>query len=158
MEVPNPASLAVVVRGDGGLYSTANDYARFLQLILNRGQAGGRRLLTGETVDAMTRNQMGAVRVRLQPTADPPRSRPFPIGAGQDTWGFGFQIAAPTTSTAPHRKPGSLTWAGINNTHFFIDPASGIGAMVLMQVLPFYDEAALRVLDGFEERLYQHLR
>ena len=158
VEVPNPASLAVVVRGDGGLYSTASDYARFVQLILNRGQAGGRRLLTGETVDAMTRNQMGAVRVRLQPTADPPRSRPFPIGAGQDTWGFGFQIAAPTTSTAPHRKPGSLTWAGINNTHFFIDPASGIGAIVLMQVLPFYDEAALRVLDGFEERLYRQLR
>jgi CubicO group peptidase (beta-lactamase class C family) len=157
VEAPNPASLAVVVRGDGGLYSTANDYAHFLQLILNRGQAGSRRLLKAETVEAMTHNQMGQVRVRLQPTADPPRSRPFPTGAGQDTWGFGFQIAANASST-PHRKPGSLTWAGINNTHFIIDPASGIGAMVLMQVLPFYDEAAMRVLDGFEERLYRHLR
>ena len=156
--MPNPASLAVVVRGDGGLYSTATDYARFLQLFLNRGQAGGRRLLSGETVDAMSRNQMGAVRVRLQPTAEPPRSRPFPTGVGQDTWGFGFQIAAPAASATPRRKPGSLTWAGINNTHFFIDPASGVGAMVLMQVLPFYDEAAMRVLDGFEERLYRHLR
>jgi methyl acetate hydrolase len=126
-------------------------------LILNRGQAGGRRLLRAETVDQMTRNQMGDVRVRLQPTADPQRSRPFPTGAGEDTWGFGFQIAA-RAPAAPHRKPGSLTWGGINNTHFFIDPASGIAAMVLMQVLPFYDEAALRVLDGFEERLYRHLR
>jgi CubicO group peptidase (beta-lactamase class C family) len=157
VEQPNPASLAVVVRGDGGLYSTAGDYARFLQLVLNRGQAGSRRLLKSDTVDQMTRNQMGDVRVRLQPTADPLRSRPFPTGAGQDTWGLGFQIAAATPPT-PHRKPGSLTWGGINNTHFFIDPASGIGAMVLMQVLPFYDEAALRVLDGFEERLYRHLR
>ena len=87
----------------------------------------------------------------------PPRSRPFPIGAGQDTWGFGFQIAAPARQPR-RRKPGSLTWAGINNTHFFIDPASGVGAIVLMQVLPFYDEAAMRVLDGFEERLYRHLR
>ena len=158
VEVPNPASLAVVVRGDGGLYSTATDYSRFIQLIMNRGQAGGRRLLSGDTVDAMTRNQMGTIRVRLQPTAEPPRSRPFPTGVGQDTWGFGFQIASSASSATPRRKPGSLMWAGINNTHFFIDPASGVGAIVLMQVLPFYDEAALRVLDGFEERLYRHLR
>jgi methyl acetate hydrolase len=157
VEQPNPASLGVVVRGDGGLYSTATDYARFVQLILNRGQAGQGRLLKAETVDMMTRNQMGTVRVRQQPTADAARSRPFPTGVGQDTWGLGFQIAA-VAPTTPHRRPGSLTWAGINNTHFFIDPSTGVGAIVLMQVLPFYDEAALRVLDGFEERLYRHLR
>lgn len=55
------------------------------------------------------------------------------------------------------RRPGSLTWAGINNTFFWIDPRSGIGVVVLMQVLPFYDEAALGVLRGVESRVYEHL-
>ena len=67
-----------------------------------------------------------------------------------------FRLPRPTRHRPRHA--GSLTWAGIDNTHFFIDPPSGIGAIVLMQVLPFYDEAAMRVLDGFEERLYRHLR
>jgi methyl acetate hydrolase len=157
VERPNPASLAVVVRGDGGLYSTAADYARFLQFVLNRGKVGAGRLLSEDLVAQMTSNQVGPIRVRLQPVADAARTRPFPTGVGEDTWGLGFQIAskAPTT---PGRRPGSLTWAGINNTHFFIDPQTGVGVMVLMQVLPFYDEGAMRVFSGFEERLYRQLR
>jgi CubicO group peptidase (beta-lactamase class C family) len=158
VELPNPASLAVVVRGDGGLYSTAADYARFLQFVLNRGKVGAGRLLSEDSIAQMTRNQVGAIRVRLQPVADAARTRPFPTGVGEDTWGFGFQIASTKASTTPGRRPGSVTWAGINNTHFFIDPQTGVGVMVLMQVLPFYDEAAMRVFRGFEERLYRQLR
>jgi methyl acetate hydrolase len=158
VEVPNPVSLAVVVRGDGGLYSTAPDYARFLQLVLNKGTAGGRRLLSERSVAAMSTNQMGAVRVRQQPAADTARSRPFPTGAGEDAWGFGFQIAAPGPARQGVRHAGSLTWAGINNTHYFIDPDAGIGVLVLMQTLPFYDEGAMRVYRGLEERLYKALR
>jgi CubicO group peptidase (beta-lactamase class C family) len=153
-EVPNSASLATVVRGDGGLYSTAADYAKFIQLVLNRGMAGGTRLVKASTIDLMLTPQMGALKVGQQPAADAARSRPFPTGVGEDTWGFGFQIAAPTVAVANARRPGSVTWAGINNTHFFIDPATGLGVMVLMQVLPFYDAGALRVFHGFEERLY----
>ena len=156
VEVPNPASLAVVVRGDGGLYSTGADYARFLQFVLNRGKVGAGRLLSEDSIAQMTRNQVGDIRVRLQPVADAARTRPFPTGVGEDTWGFGFQIAGPKAST-PGRRPGSVTWAGINNTHFFIDPQTGVGVMVLMQVLPFYDEGAMRVFSGFEERLYRQL-
>jgi methyl acetate hydrolase len=157
VEVPNPASLTVPVRGDGGLYSTAADYGRFVRLILNRGTVDGRRLISEQAVAQMTTNQIGAVRVRLQPVADAARSKPYPTGAGEDTWGFGFQITAREAASKSARHPGSLMWAGINNTHFFIDPASGIGVVVLMQVLPFYDEGAMRVLSGFEERLYRHM-
>ena len=154
-ETPNPASLAVPARGDGGLYSTAGDYAKFVQLVLE----GGRRLLLSpDTVAQMTRNQMGTLRVRLQPVADAGRSKPYPLGVGEDTWGLGFQIAGPSAAGHAKRRPGSLSWAGINNTHFFIDRATGIGVIVLMQVLPFYDEGAMRVFGGFEERVYRHLR
>src|SRR6185503_9719787 len=110
---------AVLARGDGGIYGTAADYARFIQLILNKGQAGGKRLLSERAITSMSTNQMGTVRVRQQPNADPARTNPFPIGAGQDTWGFGFQITSDGDARPGLRRPGSLTWAGLYNTHFF---------------------------------------
>ncbi|HEU4686917.1 MAG TPA: serine hydrolase domain-containing protein, partial [Vicinamibacterales bacterium] len=136
-EIPNPAEIPATVRGDGGLYSTAADYSRFIQMILNDGKLGDVRLLKEQTVRDMERNQTGEVKVRLQPTAEPLRSRPYPLGAGEDVWGLGFQLAAPAKPVANMRRPGSMNWAGINNTFFWIDPQSEIGVIVLMQVLPF---------------------
>jgi methyl acetate hydrolase len=156
-EIPNPDPIPPTIRGDGGLYSTAPDYARFIQMILNRGHLGGVRLLKEHTVGEMTRNQTGNVKVRPQPTAEPLRSKPYPLGAGEDVWGLGFQIAAPTKPAANMRRPGSLSWAGINNTFFWIDPQQQIGVIVLMQMLPFYDDAAIRVLQGVEGLVYQHV-
>ena len=120
-------------------------------------QLGGVRLLKDQTVKEMERNQTGNVKVRQQPTAEPLRSKPYPIGAGEDVWGLGFQIAAPGKPAADMRRPGSLTWAGINNTFFWIDPEKQIGAIVLMQVLPFYDDAAIGILQGTEKLIYQNV-
>jgi CubicO group peptidase (beta-lactamase class C family) len=89
---PNPPVFEGTVRGDGWLFSTAADYARFMQFSLNRGRAGSVRLLNDRTINLMTTNQLGSLRVVEQPTADPPIARPFPIGADKDTFGFGFQI------------------------------------------------------------------
>ena len=157
-ETQNPDPIPATIRGDGGLFSTAADYSRFVQMILNRGQLGGVRILKDSTVAEMSKNQIGSVKVRLQPSADPLRSRPYPLGAGEDVWGLGFQIAAPKSPSPSMRSPGSLSWAGINNTFYWIDVQKQIGAVILMQVLPFYDEAALRVLQGFEERVYKNLQ
>ena len=157
-ETPNPAELAAEPRGDGRLYSTAADYCRFVQMILNHGQLGGTRLLKAETVRAMGRNQTGDVKVRLQPVALAAYAKPYPLGAGEDVWGLGFQLAAPAKPDPALRRPGSMSWAGINNTFFWIDPKEEIGVIVLMQMLPFYDQAALGVLRGVETRVYQHLR
>jgi CubicO group peptidase (beta-lactamase class C family) len=157
-ETQNPTPIPATIRGDGGLFSTAADYSRFVQMMLNRGQLDGVRILKESTVDEMSRNQTGSVKVRLQPTADPLRSKPYPMGVGEDVWGLGFQIAAPKTPNPWMRSPGSLSWAGINNTFYWIDPQKQVGAVLLMQLLPFYDEAALRVLQGFEERVYRNLR
>jgi CubicO group peptidase (beta-lactamase class C family) len=157
-EIPNPAEIPATVRGDGGLYSTAGDYSRFIQMILNHGTLDGVRLLKEPTVRDMERNQTGNVKVRLQPTAEPLRSKPYPLGAGEDVWGLGFQLAAPAKPAADMRRPGSMNWAGINNTFFWIDPQAQIGVIVLMQVLPFYDDAAIAILQGTEKLVYQHIR
>jgi methyl acetate hydrolase len=156
-ETPNPAEIAAPVYGDGGLHSTAADYAKFMQLFLNNGRtANGTRLLSEATVEAMEKNQIGRLLVERQPTANPALSEPFPLGAGRDTFGLGFEITG-AHSDPYARSPGSLSWAGIYNTEFWIDPKRGIAAVVLMQYLPFYDGAAIETLQGFERRVYQGL-
>ncbi len=157
IETPNPKTITAEPRGDGRLFSTASDYCRFVQMILNHGQLGNTRLLKPETVRDMGRKQTGDIKVRLQPSAKADYSKPFPLGAGEDVWGLGFQLASPMTPDLEMRRPGSMSWAGINNTFFWIDPEEELGVIVLMQQLPFYDEPALGVLRGVERRVYQHL-
>lgn len=155
VETPNPdPPVYFEVRGDSRLTSTAGDYAKFLRMLLNQGMAGTTRLISVETVVEMTRNQIGDLRVEQQPVADPMLTRPFPLGAGRDTFGFGFQITEPG-GPENARSPGSYSWSGLQNTHFWVDPGEGIAGIVMMQVLPFYDEAAIDVLQGFEERVYR---
>lgn len=159
VERPNPeGTVHVTVRGDGNLFSTASDYARFIRMILNKGVApNGVRLLEEATVDLMAQNQIGDLRVQLMPAPNTAMARPFPLGAGSDTFGLGFQITA-VRGNSGMRSPGSLSWAGINNTEFWIDPDAGIGAVLLMQYRPFYDSAAIEALQGFEARVYENLQ
>lgn len=141
--------------GDGGLSSTAADYARFLQMLLNGGTLGGARVVSQETVALMGQNHIGALTVPALKTALPDRSYDWNvlINGGRDKWGLGFLI-----STAPppgKRSPGSLSWGGINNTYFWVDPARGVAGAILFQFLPFADPRALAVHDAFERAIYQ---
>jgi CubicO group peptidase (beta-lactamase class C family) len=157
VEAPVAEEVRSPVSGDGGLYSTAPDYAKFIQLVLNRGQApDGARLIEARSLGEMGRNQLGRVRVELQDEPLPLLARAFPLGAGRDGFGLGFQVTG-EHDDAGTRAPGSLSWAGIFNTEFWIDPANGIGAVLLMQYLPFYDEEAIETLVGFEALLYEGL-
>jgi len=159
VETPKPMSGALggAPRGDGGLFSTAADYAKFLRMLVSGGLApDGSRLLSADTISLMGQNHIGDLRVELQPAANAARTRPFPLNAGRDTFGLGFQITA-AHDDSELRAPGSMSWAGIQNTQFWIDPERGIGAVLLMQYLPFYDETALAVLEGFERRVYRFL-
>lgn len=157
IEEPNTPEQESAVRGDGGLYSTAQDYGRFIRMLLNGGSLDGAKILGPQSVNMMGQNQIGAIFIRTQPDGNPARTRPFPIGAGKDKFGFGFQITAADPRYAKFRSPGSLSWGGINNTHFWIDPKRQIGGIVMMQVLPFYDDASMGVLRGIEALVYQHL-
>ena len=152
-----PATPTPPFGGDGGLYSTAGDYGRFMQMMLNGGHLGSARILSAHSVRLMGQNQIGAIFVEQQPAANPALTRPFPLGAGRDKFGLGFQITAPDPDSTRYRSPGSLSWAGIFNTEFWIDPQRHIGGVVMMQYLPFYDESALRTLRDFEAALYRQL-
>jgi hypothetical protein len=140
VESPNPEKIQWAVVGDGGLNASAQDYVRFLTMFLDEGRTpSGTRLLRKESVDAMTSNQIGDVVVGLQATLDPSWSLSFPIGAGRDKFGFGFQIGAANTGDPDLRTPGSYSWSGIFNTHFWVDPKRGIAASRLIDQ-PIEDE------------------
>ena len=157
VEEPNPNDIRAPVSGDGGLHSTAADYARFIQFILNGGVArDGQRLMSEAGVRELGRNQLGNVRVKLQDEPMPQLARAFPLGADRDGFGLGFQVTG-EHDEATIRSPGSMSWAGIWNTEFWIDPARGIGGVLLMQYMPFYDEDAIATLMGFEARVYERL-
>jgi methyl acetate hydrolase len=158
VEQPNPPVYPPDIRGDGGLVSTAADYAAFMQMFLNQGTWHGKKLLEPETVKLMTTNQIGHLVVDRMPAAMPERSAPFPFAAGKDKFGFGFQIAVDDGRAAHERAAGSYSWGGIYNTHFWIDPKNGVGAVLLLQVLPFYEPTSMDVLKRFEHLIYQHLQ
>jgi CubicO group peptidase (beta-lactamase class C family) len=154
-EQPNqPRRPATTFNGGGGLSSTAGDYIRFEQMILNRGTLGAARILSPATVALMARNHIGQVGVRALKTAAPDVSMDFTfVDDGKDKWGLGFLL---TTRRVPgKRSAGSLSWGGINNTYFWIDPARGIAGVVMMQLLPFADTKALAIYDAFERGVYQ---
>jgi methyl acetate hydrolase len=141
--------------GGGGLASTANDYGRFVRMFLNGGELDGQRVLKAETVALMGQNHIGNVAMPALKT-HLPRSADFTfINEGRDKHGLGFLI---TTDQVPgKRSPGSLSWGGINNTYFWIDPSRGIAGVIMMQYLPFADAKALAVYDAFERGAYQLL-
>src|SRR5580704_8203583 len=155
---PIPSTPTAPFRGDGGLYSTVQDYGRFVQMILNGGHLGSTKILNESSVKMMGENQIGSIFVGLQPDADKQRTKPFPLGSGHDKFGLGFQIASKNPEYAEYRSAGSMSWAGIYNTEFWIDPVKHIGGVQMMQVLPFYDDGAIRTLRDFEELVYQNLR
>ena len=157
-EAPNDPKQESPIRGDGGLYSTARDYSQFVRMLLNGGTLNGAKILSPKAVQMMSAMPVGGPVMQTQPDANPDRTRPFPIGAGKDKFGLGFQVSAADPQYAKFRSPGSLAWGGINNTHFWIDPKKQIAGIVMMQVLPFYDEASVGVLRGIEEQVYKHLK
>jgi len=155
VEIPVPEVIESSVSGNGGLYSTALDYAKFVQLFLNRGVTReGLQLLSEESIRSMGQDQLGHIRISLQDGPIPSISRVFPLGAGRDGFGLGFQVTGPHEEEMT-RSPGSMSWAGLLNTQFWIDRQKGIGAILLMQYLPFYDDDAIAILSGFEQRIYQ---
>jgi methyl acetate hydrolase len=139
--------------GGGGLYGTAGDYLAFQRMFLNGGRADGTQVLQPETVALMGQNQMGDLNVRLLKTAAPPFSNDAEFFPGMvKKWGAGFMIS--TERIPGGRGAGSLTWAGLANTYFWIDPAQRVAGVILMQLVPFADQKALDVYGKFERALY----
>ncbi|MGI9616216.1 MAG: serine hydrolase domain-containing protein [Acidimicrobiales bacterium] len=143
--------------GGGGLHSTMADYARFIQMILNDGELDGARLLQPSTVAEMASNHIGELRVNKLRTADPALSNDAEFFPGEPkTWGLTFQINE-EASPATGRAAGTLMWAGLHNSYFWIDRATGVGGCFLTQLLPFADEPTLDLYYGFERAVYTEL-
>ena len=143
--------------GGGGLYSTAADYVRFMQMILNRGAGPrGARILAAKTVASMEVNQIGAATAGKMKSFRPSVSSDVDMQPGQtEKWGLGFLIN--TTAYPGGRSAGSLAWAGLDNTYYWIDPKRNICAVILMQFLPFVDKEAIGLLGDFERAVYRSL-
>jgi methyl acetate hydrolase len=140
--------------GGGGLYSTVGDYIKFTQMILRRGRsADGKNILQAKTVDLMGSNQIGDLNAGRLKTQMPDVSSDVDVHPGaNDKWGLGFLI-----NTVPYvggRSAGSLAWAGIDNTFYWIDPKRQICAVLMMQFLPFVDKEAVGMLGEFEKAVY----
>jgi CubicO group peptidase (beta-lactamase class C family) len=143
--------------GDGGLYSTASDYVRFMQMILNGGAAPNHaRILQRQTVGNMLRNQIGDLSAGKMLSFEHRTSADVNFQPGYtQKWGLGLLIN--TTPYTGRRSAGSGALGGIANTFFWIDPKRDRCGVLLMQYLPFADSAALGLLDDFEKAAYRYL-
>jgi CubicO group peptidase (beta-lactamase class C family) len=142
--------------GGGGLYSTAPDYLTFLQMLLHEGALNGTRILKPETVALMGKNHIGDIEAGILKTTMPMRSADVDFFPGISLkWGLGYMI---NMAPGPNgRSAGSLTWAGLFNTYFWIDPARRVTGLIMTQVLPFADRNAVKLYGRFERAVYDTL-
>jgi CubicO group peptidase (beta-lactamase class C family) len=142
--------------GGGGLYGTAGDYIKFTQMILNKGRANGTEVLKPETVAMMGQNHIGQLNMTRMTSAVAGATNDVDLYPDMDKkWGLSFLIN--TARTPEGRSPGSLAWAGLANTYFWIDPSRDVAGVILMQVLPFIDLKCVEAFAGFESGVYAGL-
>jgi methyl acetate hydrolase len=143
--------------GGGGIYSTGPDYLAFIRMLMQGGSLDGVRILRSDTVSLMGRNQIGKIEAGVLRTTVPALSNNIDFFPDISLkWGFGHMInmqAGPDGRTA-----GSLTWGGLFNTYYWIDPRRRIAAVFMTQVLPFADNRALRAYRQFERGIYASLK
>jgi methyl acetate hydrolase len=142
--------------GGGGLHSTARDYMRFLQMLLGGGALEGTRVLLPETVTSMLQNHIGRIDVEPMISAVPASSNNVDLFPGtRQKWGLSFLI---NTEPVPGgRSAGSVAWAGLNNTYYWLDPTTKVAGALFTQILPFADPAVLHLLREFERAVYRVL-
>jgi CubicO group peptidase (beta-lactamase class C family) len=118
--IPNypKASGGTYFSGGAGLSSTIDDYARFLQMMLNNGSYNGHQLLKPATVALITQNQMGDV------------------SQGGSKFGLGFSIVTPQNAQVPGLSAGSYEWGGIFGTTYWVDPKTKLVALIYTQKYP----------------------
>src|SRR5882724_8440549 len=135
-----------------GLYSTPRDYLAFQRMLLAGGTLGDAQILDSSTVDAAFTNQIGSLDFPAEmPSADPRSSADVNYGPGLK-WGLGLLLN--TQQRPGMRAVGSGAWAGMFNTHFWVDPSSGVTGAIYTQTLPLLEPRALKVYLEFERALY----
>jgi len=143
--------------GGGPLYSTARDYLTFLQMLLNGGSWNGARLLKSETVAEMNRNHTGDIPAGIMKTQNPALSNDVDLFPGAEIrWGLGYML---NMQPGPNgRSAGTVSWGGIFNTYYWLDPSKRVTGLIMTQILPFADTRALKVYGQFERGVYEALK
>lgn len=121
--------------GGGGLVSTAYDYAVFMQLLLNKGEYNGKRLLSRHSIDMMIQNQTGELR--------------------QSGFGLGFDIVTERVAAKTVLSPGTFSWGGMFASSYWIDPKEKIVAQFVLQQYPFTHG---EIAEKFKVAVYQALQ
>jgi methyl acetate hydrolase len=142
--------------GGGGAFSTPQDYMRFLRALLNGGSLGGVHILRPQTVAMMMVNQIGELNVHEMRTAHPEFSNSFDqFPAQPHKWGLSFDI---NEQPGPNgRSAGSISWAGLLNCYFWLDPVKKVTGAMFTQILPFFDAKVTSLYGEFERGLYNGL-
>jgi len=142
--------------GGGGLYGTAIDYIKFTQMILNHGRGNGHQVLKAETVATMGQNHIGDLTTTRMNSAIASATNDVDLYPDiPKKWGLSFLIN--TAKTPEGRSPGSLAWAGLANTYYWIDPSRDVTGVILMQMLPFADKTCMAAFADFESGIYAAL-
>jgi CubicO group peptidase (beta-lactamase class C family) len=143
--------------GGGPLYSTAPDYLAFLQMLLHEGSFNGVRLLRPETVALMGQNHIGNLPAGVMKTENPARSNDVDFFPGAEIrWGLGYML---NMQPGPNgRSAGTVSWGGIFNTYYWLDPAKRVTGLIMTQILPFADQRVLQLYGQFERGVYNALQ
>jgi CubicO group peptidase (beta-lactamase class C family) len=135
------------------LYSTARDYLHFLRLFLNEGAVDGVRILSKNSVRTMRQNQMEPLKFAPMVTAIPSVSADFdPFPGTVKTYTVGF--LRNEADIPGRRRAGSLSWAGVLNSHYWIDPTSNVIGVIATQTLPFVEPPFMAAYEDFERAVY----
>jgi CubicO group peptidase (beta-lactamase class C family) len=126
--------------GGAGLVSTARDYTRFLQMLLNGGELDGVRLLKAETVKQMTISQIGDIKLAG--------------GDHGDRFGYGFGVLTEAGKNRDVASVGSYSWGGFFHTYFWVDPQKELIGVLMTQLYP---AGHLSLRNDFKKRAYDSL-
>ena len=142
--------------GGGGLLSTGRDYLTFLQMLLHGGRFNGVELLRPETVALIGQNHIGDLKLGVMKTAMPELSNDVDLFPGVRC-GHGLANVINAQPGPNGRSAGTLTWAGLFNSYYWIDPQKRITGVILTQILPFADASTVRLYGEFERGVYDLL-
>ena len=133
------------------LYSTAPDYVKFLRMILNGGELNGNRILSQGAFAAMLENQMEGKLFERMVTAAPQVTADVVLPEGTT---HSFAAVRSEADVPGRRKSGTQSWAGVCNTHYWVDRSSDVAGVIFTQSLPFVEEPYMRTYKAFETAVY----
>ena len=152
MELAPPPMPEVYGMGHA-LYSTAGDYMKLLRMVLNKGELDGNRVLSERAIAQMCSDQMGELSFEKMVSVSP-------LSADVELEGdpsHSFMAALNRCDIPGKRAAGTMSWAGVLNSHYWVDPENDVAAVFMTQSLPFVEPAFMEAYDAYERAVYASL-